>query len=139
MSAEDDRATSVQVTPTSRKRKVRAVKEECTRLHSRIVRATKGPFCQACGDRYATDAAHIVGRTLAHTRTDTDNGYALCAQCHRHFTNWADDWMAFVDRTIGRSEYERLKAKARDGVNVKFDWYSELERLKQLARDLGVE
>jgi hypothetical protein len=124
--------------PTSRKRKIRAVKEEATRLHSRIVRQTKGPMCQACGDREATDCAHIVRRVFAHTRTDTDNAFALCAQCHRHFTNWDGDWMAFVEQAIGLDEYVRLCAKARDGVNVKFDWYDELDRLKALAASLGV-
>jgi 5-methylcytosine-specific restriction endonuclease McrA len=116
--------------PTSRSRKPKAVKEEATRLHSQIVRATKGPYCQnACG-RLATDAAHIVGRTYTHTRTDEANAFALCAQCHRHFTNWSDDWLRFIDNTIGRPEYERLKAKAQAGVAVKFDWYAELDRLR---------
>jgi 5-methylcytosine-specific restriction endonuclease McrA len=126
------------VKPTSRKRKVSAVKAEATRLHSQIVRATKGPYCQnGCG-RLATDCAHIIGRTYAHTRTDEANSFALCAQCHRLFTNWVDDWMAFVDRAIGRAEYERLKAKAQAGVNVKFDWYAELDRLREVAQRMGV-
>lgn len=125
--------------PTSRSRKPRAVKEEATRLHSRIVRATKGPRCQMFGcPRLATDAAHIIGRTFSHTRTDVDNAFALCAQCHRHFTNWADDMMRFVDQMIGRDEYDRLKAKAQAGVNVKFDWYVELDRLRALAEEVGV-
>jgi hypothetical protein len=124
--------------PTSRKRKVRAVKEEATRLHSRIVRATKGPWCQCGCGRLATDAAHIVGRTFSHTRTDTDNAFALAAECHRRFTNWGDEWFEFIDRTIGMEEYRRLKNKAEDGVNVKFDWFSELDRLRALASELGV-
>ena len=124
--------------PTSRTRKPRAVKEEATRLHSWIVRATKGPYCEAGCGREATDAAHVIGRTFAHTRTDVDNAFALCAQCHRHFTNWADDWMRFVDETIGRAEYDRLKAKAQDGVGQKFDWFDELDRLRALADEMGV-
>lgn len=127
---------SAEPRPTSRTRKPSAVKEEATRLHSLIVRQTKGPGCQnGCG-REATDCAHIIGRTFTHTRTDIDNAFALCAQCHRLFTNWSDDWMAFVDRTIGRSEYDRLKAKAQAGVNVKFDWYSELDRLRAIASQM---
>lgn len=128
----------VDVKPTSRKRKVRAVKEEATRLHATIVRKTKGPMCQNSCGRPATDCAHIVGRVFAHTRTDIDNAFALCAQCHRHFTNWADDWWIFVKDTIGQDEYTRLKCKARDGVNVKFDWYDELDRLRAIAESLGV-
>ena len=124
--------------PTSRTRKPRAVKEECTRLHSRIVRATKGPLCQCGCGKPATDAAHIVGRVFAHTRTDIDNALALNAVCHRHFTNWPDEWVAFLERTIGMDEYERLKAKARDGVNQKFDWWSELDRLRAIAEQMDL-
>lgn len=124
--------------PTSRKRKVRAVKEEATRLHSRIVRQTKGPMCQCGCGQPATDAAHIIGRVFAHTRTDIDNAYALNASCHRRFTNHADEWMAFIDRTIGRDEYMRLKRKALDGVNVKLDWYEENDRLRRIAAEMGV-
>ena len=124
--------------PTSRTRKPRAVKEEATRLHSLIVRTLKGPWCESCDERYATEAAHIIGRTFAHTRTDVDNAFALCAQCHRHYTNWADDWMAFVDARIGRDEYDRLKAKAQAGVGVKVDWYDELDRLKAVAEERGL-
>jgi hypothetical protein len=125
--------------PTSRTRKPRAVKEEATRLASVIVRWTKGPGCQVphC-PRGATDCAHIVGRSYSHTRTDIDNCFALCAQCHRHFTNWQGDWMSFVDQTIGRPEYDRLVRKARAGIGVKFDWYDELDRLRALAAELGV-
>lgn len=125
--------------PTSRKRKIKAVKEEATRLHSKIVRQTKGPWCQCgCGDP-ATDAAHIIVRVFAWTRTDVDNAFALNASCHRRFTNHADEWMEFVDMMIGRPEYLRLKRKAEAGVNLKFDWYDELDRLRALAAELGVE
>jgi hypothetical protein len=120
---------------TKRKRSIRGVKEECTRLHSKIVRRDKGPLCQAGCGRQATDCAHVVGRTFSWTRTDIDNGMALCSSCHRHFTNWPDDWMAFVDSTIGRAEYERLKRKAQEGVGKKFDWWSELSRLRGLWGD----
>lgn len=124
--------------PTSRKRKVSGVKEEATRLHSRIVRDLKGPKCQACQSLEATDCAHIVGRSYSHTRTDIDNAYALCAACHRHFTNWPKHWLAFIDQTIGGDEYDRLCAKAQAGVGVKFDWYDELDRLRAIASERGV-
>ena len=133
-----------EIRPTSRKRKISAVKEEATRLHSQIVRAlNRGGICEAYTFRpddcagIATDASHIIPRVFAHTRTDTDNAFALCAQCHRRFTNHADEWMAFIDSTIGRAEYERLKRKAEDGVNVKFDWFDELDRLKALQALIG--
>lgn len=119
-----------------RKRSIRGVKEECTRLHSKIVRATKGPFCQdGCG-QLATDCAHIIPRVFSHTRTDEANAFALNASCHRRYTNHADEWLAFVFSTIGAGEYERLKRKALDGVNVKFDWFAELDRLRAIWNEI---
>ena len=125
--------------PTSRKRSVKGVKEEATRLHSRIVRATKGPMCQVPGcTRIATDAAHIITRSYSHTRTDIDNAYALCAEDHRLFTNNHGLWMDFVCSTIGRAEYDRLWEKAQAGVSQKFDWYDELDRLRAIAEEMGL-
>lgn len=118
--------------PTSRKRKPRAVKEEATRLCSKIVRATRGPYCEAGCGSLATDHAHIVGRNYAHTRTDETNGLALCGTCHQRFDNFHDERVAILERTVGLEHYERLKAKALAGVNSKLDWYSELDRLKAL-------
>lgn len=124
--------------PTARTRKIRAVKEEATRLHSKIVRATKGPWCQCGCGRPATDAAHVIPRVFSHTRTDVDNAFALAAQCHRRFTNHADEWVVFCFSTIGEAEYDRLKRKALDGVDVKFDWYAELDRLRALEESMDL-
>lgn len=125
--------------PTSRKRKVSAVKEEATRLASVIVRATKGPSCQCGCGRPATDAAHIIGRAYSHTRTDLDNQLALAAHCHRMFTNHPDDWLTFLYGLIGEDEYQRLKRKAIEGVNQKFDWFDELDRLRAIWKQLEEE
>jgi hypothetical protein len=122
--------------PTSRKRKVSAVKEEATRLSSQIVRDSKGPRCQCGCGRVATDAAHIIGRVYSHTRTDLDNQLALSSHCHRMFTNHPDDWLTFLYALIGEQEYQRLKRKALDGVNQKFDWYDELDRLRAIEQRL---
>ena len=122
--------------PTSRTRKISAVKVEATRLHSKIVRASNGPLCENRCGRLATDAAHIIGRKYSHTRTDTLNAFALCAQCHARFTDHHGEWMDFINATIGRQEYDRLWEKAHNPA--KFDWFDELDRLRALAADLGV-
>lgn len=118
--------------PTNRNRKISAVKEEATRLHSTIVRTVKGPLCQCGCGRVATDAAHIIGRSYSHTRTDLDNSYALNAKCHALFGQNHALWMDFVYATIGRAEYDRLWDKAQAGVAVKFDWYAENDRLRDI-------
>lgn len=125
--------------PTSRKRKPSAVKEEATRLCAFIVRTTRGPLCEACRQAAAKDHAHIVGRSYAHTRTDETNGLALCGPCHHRFDNFHDDRIAILERTVGVAHYEALKRKALDGVNQKFCWFTELDRLRALARELGVD
>jgi hypothetical protein len=119
-----------------RGRTVKGVKAECTRIHSLIVRATKGPACQCGCGRPCQEAAHIIGRNYSHTRTDLDNAYALAKTCHTRFHDFPDEWVAFVDRTIGRAEYDRLKAKAEAGVGVKFDWFSELDRLRAIWKSI---
>lgn len=124
--------------PTRRDRKVSGVKEEATRLHSKIIRTTRGPMCENRCGRPATDCAHIIGRGFSHTRTDLANAFALCATCHHIFGLNHGAWMDFVDATIGRPEYDRLWAKANAGVNVKFDWYDELDRLRVIAERIGL-
>ena len=121
--------------PTDRRRKPRAVKEECTRLHSRIVRHLN-PMCECECGLVSTDAAHIISRKYSLTRTDTDNAYGLAAPCHALFTVNHGEWMDFVDRTIGRDEYDRLWGKANSGSKV--DWFDELDRLRMLADQVGL-
>lgn len=123
---------------TNRRRKPAAVKEECTRLCARIVRHMRGPLCEACRTAAAKDHAHIVGRSYATTRTDETNGLALCGPCHHRFDNFHDDRVAILERTVGVAHYEALKLKALAGVKVKVDWFAELERLKALAREVGL-
>jgi hypothetical protein len=126
------------VKPTSRKRSARGVKEEATRLCSRIVRATRGPWCEAGCGALATDHAHIVGRNYSHTRTDETNGLALCGACHQRFDTFYDDRDALLARLGLTGHYQHLKAKALGGVNVKFDWWSELDRLRVVAEALDL-
>lgn len=130
--------------PTSRTRKPRAVKEEATQLWSKIIRQTRGPLCEArwtypdtCHG-LAQDAAHIVPRGPAHTRTDLGNGFALCKSCHGRFGLYITEWHAFVDATMGEDYLHQMEQKARVGVGQKFDWFDELDRLRALAEQIGV-
>jgi hypothetical protein len=130
--------------PTSRTRKAHAVKEEATQLWSKIIRETRGPLCEArwhfpetCHGM-AQDAAHIVPRTPAHTRTDLGNGVALCKSCHGRFGLYLSQWTTFVANTMGEDYLYEMEQKANAGVKVKFDWYDELDRLRAIAEELGV-
>lgn len=130
--------------PTRRTRKVSAVKDEATALWSKIIRSTRGPVCEArwtypetCHGM-AQDAAHIVPRGPAHTRTDLGNGFALCKSCHGRFGLYISEWKAFVDQTMGVGYLEAMERQAQAGVSVKFDWFERLDQLRSIADDLGV-
>jgi hypothetical protein len=113
----------VLVKPTSRKRKVSAVKAEATRLHSIVVRA-RG-YCENCGDDWRStgsklECAHIVSRRYSNTRTMESNAFCLCSRCHMRFTEWPMEFAAFVAEKIGEDQYAVLRAIANDGGKV--DW-----------------
>lgn len=86
----------------------------------------------------AKDHAHIVGRNYAHTRTDETNGLALCGDCHHRFDSFHDERDALLARLGLTEHYVELKAKALAGVNVKFDWFDELDRLREVAGSMGI-
>ena len=116
---------------TPRKRKPSAVKNECTRLHSLIVRS-RG-YCEHCGDAWRAngsklECAHIVSRRYSRTRTLEANAFCLCSRDHIRFTEWPLEFAAFVVSKIGEAEYARLKALANSTEKV--DWEAELTRLR---------
>ena len=113
----------------------RGQKAKATRLHSLVIRA-RG-MCENCGSRCNLQAAHVLSRRYAATRTDERNAFCLCARCHMRFTEHADEWMGFVDWTIGRAEYSRLKAKALAGVRTSESfWRDEIGRLSELLKQV---
>jgi hypothetical protein len=107
-----------------------------TRLHSLLVRS-RGQ-CEACGGTNSLQCAHIIGRRYAATRADERNAFCLCAGCHMRFTEHPDEWLDFIDSTIGRPEYDRLKAKAQTvtKTNDAF-WLAECARLSALLAETG--
>jgi len=125
--------------PTSRKRKVSAVKAEATRLHSLIVRS-RGR-CENCGDDWRStgsklECAHIISRRYSRTRTMEANAFCLCSKCHMRFTEWPLEFADFVVRERGQAFYYALRRNA--DSDIKVDWYDELDRLRRVAEALGV-
>lgn len=114
----------------------RGPKAKATKLHSTLIRTRAA--CERCGEsRYELlQCAHIVSRRYSATRTSEVGAWCLCSSCHFLVDTHADEKMAFVDRTIGREEYHRLKAKALDGVKATESyWLDEIERLSALLRE----
>ncbi len=113
----------------------RGAKGRADRAFSKLVRARGS--CVKCGttDYSRLQTMHILGRRFSATRVDFANALCGCATCHRRFTDHPDEWMDFLDSTIGRDEYDRLKTKAlASGKFGKTFWESEAKRLEQLVK-----
>lgn len=130
--------------------KGKGARAKATRLHSLIIRSAgvcANPDCDyrcPCpqfpmhGRLCRLECAHIVPRGRAWTRTSLDNAVCLCSKCHHRFGVWPDEWMRFLDESIGRDRYDELKLTANMGVGRKFDWDAELERLVVEGERIGV-
>lgn len=115
----------------------KGAKGQATMWHSKIIRARSGGKCERCGrPSDSLQAAHIVGRRYAATRTDLGNGWALDAGCHMRLTEHPDEHVAFAIQTLGLDGYELLRMKAYDGKRV--DWEAEAARLKAIAKEMGI-
>lgn len=108
----------------------KGLRGKATRLHSVYVRKLHNYTCENCGagsDKYL-QAAHIVSRAYASTRTDDDNLFCLCASCHRMFTAWPLEFYKFVEEKRGLELYEELRQRA---LTVKMvDWGVEVDRIQ---------
>lgn len=113
-------------------KKYKGAKGKCDVLFSKIIRY--GKRCQRCGSGDSLQCSHIVSRRFSNTRTDTDNAQALCAKCHRFFTDHPVEFGRWVFTTVGEEEYNQLKRKSE--ATTKVDWDEELVRLKALYAEL---
>lgn len=112
-------------------------KHRADKLFSKIIRA-RG-VCQRCGESNYSQlqTAHIITRKYSAVRTCEENAWCLCARCHRRLTDWPREHSRYITETIGSEKYDQLRARAED--TAKFDWESELNRLKEVAREQGIE
>lgn len=109
---------------------------KATRLHSLVVRA-RGR-CERCGRTDTLQAAHIVPRRHAATRTDETNSWCLCAGCHRITGERPWEFMALVEATIGNDEFDRLRVKGLAAFKPPAGfWESEVERLTALLAEVA--
>lgn len=98
-------------------------------------------YCERCGKTSGPfECAHIVRCGHAWTRTDERNAWCLCHDCHRTVDTTKTEFMALVDKTIGRDLLEELEKKSQRGFRgpngepgEKFDWQAELDRWKAMA------
>lgn len=89
--------------------RTRGAKARADRLWSEVIRLPGR--CEACGDTQRLEAAHIVSRRYNRTRHQLDNGWCLCASCHRRSHDDPLFFTELVDKTIGRDAYKKLRAQ----------------------------
>lgn len=123
-----------------RKPTTASLKNKATLLHSQYVRARDGA-CVRCGSTQNLQAAHIVGRRAAYTRTDENNARALCPGCHFHLTEHPHEHVAFFTQHLGGwDNYQALIDKAREGLGLTLRadfWQERCDALKKLLNELG--
>lgn len=110
-------------------------KGACDRIWQQIVKA--GQKCERCGIRGVPfQAAHIIPRHYAKTRTNEANGWCLCGNCHRVVDSFPDEKLNLVHSTIGIGVYAEMRDVAQD-TRRKMDWSVERERLKALVKGMA--
>lgn len=122
-----------------KKASAKTLKNRATSLHSEYVRKRDGA-CVRCGATANLQAAHIVGRRAAFTRTDEANSRALCPGCHMYLTEHPHEHVAFFTQELGGwDNYQALIDKAREGLGktLRDDfWKAECERLRKLLSEV---
>lgn len=106
---------------------------------SNYVRTSAGWKCARCG-RMATGqglhAAHFHARRKESVRFDLENVDALCANCHRHFTNHYNEHKEWKLEQLGQDKYDMLMLRA----NARGDKNREAEKIywrKRLKEEYG--
>lgn len=87
-------------------------------IFSKVIRESYDYQCCACDANYRHDpgymhCAHIHTRKHRSTRWNSHHGaIALCAKCHRRFTDFPLEWADFLKRFMGESNYDEAKRLA---------------------------
>lgn len=124
-------------------------KEEATRLHALLVRNRLDGDCEArvahrngkidwhrdC--RGASDCSHIVPRGYSNTRTELDNGIALCREAHEYVGTHKVAHMELVEAVYGPGHWAELWVRAAL-TPAKVDWVERVEVLTRLAKMKGL-
>lgn len=124
----------------AKKRKPKSAKARADELWGAVIHL-RDDACRFCGKRDGKmDAHHVCIRPFLATRTLTENGLLLCFQCHQNVAH-GDPFKAVLmyERIFGHDGYQRLRAKALDGVGQKYPESFWRERVAALELELAQE
>lgn len=106
---------------------------------SKYVRTKAGWRCVRCG-RHATGqglhAAHFHARRKESVRFDEENVDALCAGCHKYFTNHYTEHKEWKLQQLGQDKYDLLTLRAntkgdKNRAAEKIYWTNKLKELNE--------
>lgn len=80
-------------------------------IHARGACEIHGAAC-----RGRLEAAHGISRRYSATRHDLRNGFLICAEAHRFYTEHPSIWTDWLIDRLGASEYQELSRKAQGRV-----------------------
>lgn len=109
--------------------RAKGAKGRADRLWSEVIRL--GRSCVACDRPDGLQAHHLISRRYNATRHVEDNGWPLCAACHREVHENPCLFADLIGQTIGRDRYDELRALT-IGTTVyrESDWIEIADRLK---------
>lgn len=118
-------------------KRFKGAKAKCDVLFSQIIRSIGE--CEAAG--YAPgqcsqqlQCMHIISRRFSNTRTDLRNAFSGCAAHHRFYTDHPREFSKFITETWAQVYYEHIYRKSQEVGKI--DWDDELERLKEIKKQL---
>lgn len=116
--------------------RAKGAKGRADRLWSEVVRM--GRTCVACDRPDGLQAHHLISRRYNATRHLLDNGWPMCAGCHREVHENPVLFVDLIEQTIGRARYEELRAMT-IGTTVyrESDWIEIADTLK--ARKIEIQ
>ena len=110
-------------------------KAKATKLHAEIVRSIG--VCESCGSSNYLQCAHIISRRYSATRTLLNNAQALCAGCHRRYTDHPLEFSRYISTTPIRAVYDQMYQLSQQNRKYpKTYWSERLAQLKQVKADI---
>jgi len=109
-------------------------------LFSKIIRAERNYQCEKCGKRHEPNSmnlgvSHYKQRSREVVRYDKKNCFILCSiPCHQYFENNPRDHDKFVEKKLGKKEYNLLLFRSEQRGH--HDRFIEKELCKELRKEL---
>jgi len=127
-----------------------AVKRDATdKAFSDAIRESYDYTCCHCEGNYRHEpalmhCAHVHTRKHRSTRWNSNYGaVALCAKCHRRFTDFPVEWVQFLRNEMGSDNFDEAKRLAwsckkytkAEQLEIRKHYQAELKRIQQLRAE----